>query len=42
MNSFSDTSKTLTPVTIYIVLCLQNETFADRVQKHFGSGNCCG
>ena len=29
-------------VTIYIVLCLQKKTFADKVQKHSGSGNCCG
>ena len=42
MDSFSDTSKAAIPVTFYIVLCLQNKTFVDRVQKCFGSGNCCG
>ena len=42
MNSFSATSKAVILVAIYIVLCLQNKTFADKVQKHSGSGNCCG
>ena len=42
MDSFSDTSKAVILVTFYIVLCLQNKTFVDRVQKYFGSGNCCG
>ena len=42
MVSFSDTSKAVILVTFYIVLCLQNKTFVDRVQKYFGSGNCCG
>ena len=42
MDSFSDTFKAVILVTFYIVLCLQNKTFVDRVQKYFGSGNCCG
>ena len=42
MVSFSDTSKAVILVTFYIVLCLQNKTFVDRVQKYFGSCNCCG
>ena len=42
MDSFSDTSKAVIPVTIYIVLCLRNKTFVDKVQKYFGSGICCG
>ena len=42
MDSFSDTSRAVILVTFYIVLCLQNKTFVDRVQKYFGSGNCCG
>ena len=42
MDSFSDTSKAVILVTFYIVLCLQNKTFVDRVQKYFGSSNCCG
>ena len=42
MDSFSNTSKAVILVTFYIVLCLQNKTFVDRVQKYFGSGNCCG
>ena len=42
MDSFSATSKATILVAIYIVLCIQNKTFVDRVQKHFGSGNCCG
>ena len=42
MDSFSDTSKAVIPVTIYIVLCLQNKTFVDRFQKYIGSGICCG
>ena len=28
--------------TFHIVLCPQNKTFVDKVQKYFGSGNCCG
>ena len=27
--------------TFHIVLCPQNKTFVDKVQKYFGSGNCC-
>ena len=42
IDSFSDTFKAVILVTFYIVLCLQNKTFLDRIQKHFGSGNCCG
>ena len=42
IDSFSNTSKAVILVTFYIVLCLQNKTFVDRVQKYFGSGNCCG
>ena len=42
MDSFSDTSKDVVPATIYIVLCIQNKTFVDTVQKYFGSGICCG
>ena len=42
MVSFSDTSKAVILVTFYIVLCLQNKTFVDRIQKYFGPGNCCG
>ena len=42
MDSFSATSKAVILVTIYIVLCLQNKTFVDKVLKHSGSGNCCG
>ena len=42
MDSFSNTSKAVIPVTIYILLCLQNKTFVDRVQKYFGSSICCG
>ena len=41
MDSFSATSKAVIPVVICIVLCLQNETFVYRVQKHFGPGNAC-
>ena len=41
MDNFSDISKTVILVTFYIVYCLQNKTFADRVYKYFGSGNCC-
>ena len=41
MDSFSTTSKVAILVAIYIVLCLQNKTFVDRVQKHFQSSNCC-
>ena len=42
MDSFSDTSKSVILGTFYIVLCPQNKTFVDMVQKYFGSGNCCG
>ena len=42
MDSFSNTSKAVILVTIYIVLCLQNKTFVDRVQKYFGSDIYCG
>ena len=42
MESFSATSKAVILVAIYTVLCLQNKRFVDRVQKHFGPGNCCG
>ena len=42
MDSFNDTSKAVIPVAIYIVLCLQNKTFVDRVQKYLGSGIYCG
>ena len=42
MDSFSATSKAVILVAIYIVLCLQNKTFVDKVLKHSGSGNCCG
>ena len=42
MDSFSATSKAVILVAIYIVLCLQNKTFVDKVPKHSGSGNCCG
>ena len=42
MDSFSATSKAVVLVAIYIVLCLQNKTFVGRVQRHFGSGSCCG
>ena len=41
MENFSDISKAVILVTFYIVYCLQNKTFADRVYKYFGSGNCC-
>ena len=41
MDSFSTTSKAAILVAIYIVLCLQNKIFVDRVQKHFQSSNCC-
>ena len=40
--SFINTLKAVILIAIFIVLCLQNKTFVDRVQKHFGSGNCCG
>ena len=33
MDSFSNTSKAVILVTIYVVLCLQNKTFVDRVQN---------
>ena len=42
MDSFTATSKAVILVAIYIVLCLQNKTFVDKVLKHSGSGNCCG
>ena len=42
MDSYSDTSKAVILVSIYIVLCLQNKTFVDRIQEHFRSGICCG
>ena len=42
MDSFDDTSKTVIQVTICIVLCLQNKTFVDKVQKYFGSDIYCG
>ena len=42
MDSFSATFKAVILVAIYIVLCLQNKTFVDKVLKHSGSGNCCG
>ena len=35
MGSFSVTSKAVILVTIYIVLCIQNKTFVDGVQKYF-------
>ena len=41
-DSFSVTSKAVILVAIYVFLCLQNKTFADKVEKHFISGNCCG
>ena len=41
MDSFSATSKPVILVAIYRVLCLQNKTFADKVQKQSGWGNCC-
>ena len=34
MDSFSDTCKAVILVTFCIVLCLQNKTFIDRVQKY--------
>ena len=40
MDSFSATSKAV--ILIYIVLCLQNKTFVDKILKYSGSGNCCG
>ena len=40
MDSFSDTSKAVILVIIYIVLYLQKKTFVARVQKYFGSGIC--
>ena len=42
MDSFSATSKVVVLVAIYIVLYLQNKTFANKVQIHSRSGNCCG
>ena len=39
MDSFSATPKAIL-VAIYIVLCLQNKTLVDKVQKHFGSESC--
>ena len=41
MDRFSDTSKAVILVAFYIVLCFQSKTFVDRVQKYFGSCNCC-
>ena len=41
MDSFSATSKVVVLVAIYIVLYLQNKTFANKVQRHSRSGNCC-
>ena len=38
MDRFSDTSKAVILVATYIVLCLQNKTVVDKVQKYFGSG----
>ena len=37
MDRFSDTSKAVILVATYIVLCLQNKTVVDKVQKYFGS-----
>ena len=42
IDSVSATSKAVSLVVIYIALFIQNKTFVDKVQKHFGSGNCCG
>ena len=42
MDNFSVTSKAVILVAIYIILCLQNKTFPDKVLKHSGSANCCG
>ena len=42
MDNFSATSKAVILVAIYIVLCLQNKTFVDKVLKHSASGNFCG
>ena len=42
IDSVSTTSKDICLVVIYIALFIQNKTFVDKVQKHFGSGNCCG
>ena len=42
MDSFSATLKAVILIATYIVLCLENKTFVDKVQKHFGSGNRSG
>ena len=42
MDRFSVTSKAVILVATYIVLCLQNKTVVDKVQKYFGSGYCGG
>ena len=41
MDSFRDTFEAIILVTFYIVLCLQNKTVVDRIQKHCGTCNCC-
>ena len=41
-DNFNTTFKAVILVAIYIVLCLQNKSFLDKVQKHFELGNCCG
>ena len=41
-DNFNTTFKAVILVAIYIVLCLQNKSFLDKVQKHFGLINCCG
>ena len=40
IDSFSAISKAA--ILVAIVFCLQNKIFADKAQKHCGSGNCCG
>ena len=42
MDSFSATLKAVILIATYIVLRLENKTFVNRVQKHFGSGNRSG
>ena len=40
IDSFSAISKAA--ILVAIVFCLQSKIFADKAQKHCGSGNCCG
>ena len=42
IDSFTATSKAVILDAIYIVLCLRNKAFPNKVQKHFGSDKCCG